>query len=285
VLRAKIYRHKIFVFGVSEALVMSLAKPNLIVITGLGRLLMREQKRRKFFFLILKNFYKTKKVVLLNKSDFRIFTAIGFSNCLLINGEGVDLKRIQEVAILERQPTNESNTNFLYAGRLLKSKNVGIIISYFDMFLQNKNESNSCNLTLVGDNDFGSSDAIDQATLNSLIVKYPSNVRVLGYQEDVRPYMRSSDVYISLSKREGLPFSVVEALALGCKCILSDVPGHKEFKNIDNVTLVRNSKDFDLAVRSMIKKSKAKVVPNLKKFSQNIICNDIIKIIDQLEDN
>ena len=48
----------------------------------------------------------------------------------------MDLKRLQELTIPEFQPLDEKDVNFLYAGRLLRSKNVDTIISYFTTFLQ-----------------------------------------------------------------------------------------------------------------------------------------------------
>ena len=95
--------------------------------------------------------------------------------------------------------------------------------------------------------------------------------------------MKASDVYISLSKREGLPFAVVEALSLGCKCILSDVPGHKEFSHVDNVTFVRNSDEFREAVKETLVNFLPSEVPDLANFSQVAISKNIIKIIRSLK--
>ena len=41
-------------------------------------------------------------------------------------------------------------------------------------------------------------------------------------------HMLDADVCISLSKGEGLPIAVLEAMYSGCFMILSDIPPHKE---------------------------------------------------------
>ena len=121
---------------------------------------------------------------------------------------------------------------------------------------------------MVGDKDFNNRDAVESQIIDEIKIKYPENVFIYGYQEDVISYMKSCNYYISLSCREGLPFTVVEALASGCFCVLSDVPGHKEFKNIDGVTLISTVKDFDKVVRNSLEHFKGRSNPNLEQFSR-----------------
>ncbi|WP_018140865.1 glycosyltransferase family 4 protein [Thioalkalivibrio sp. ALJ7] len=53
-------------------------------------------------------------------------------------------------------------------------------------------------------------------------------VRFVGRVEDVRPWLQAADVFVSPSKSEGLPNSVMEAMACGLPCVLSDIPPHRE---------------------------------------------------------
>jgi glycosyltransferase EpsD len=50
----------------------------------------------------------------------------------------------------------------------------------------------------------------------------------LGYRKDVNLINNASDLFTSSSLREGLPKSVLEAMAIGKVCILSDIRGHHE---------------------------------------------------------
>jgi L-malate glycosyltransferase len=52
-------------------------------------------------------------------------------------------------------------------------------------------------------------------------------VRFCGYREDVSPFLAAADVFVQPSRSEGLPFSVLEAMAHGVPVVGSDVGGVK----------------------------------------------------------
>lgn len=45
---------------------------------------------------------------------------------------------------------------------------------------------------------------------------------------DVRPYILASDIFALPSRREGFPGALIEAMALGVRCVLSDIPPTRE---------------------------------------------------------
>ncbi|MGA2914922.1 MAG: glycosyltransferase [Sedimentisphaerales bacterium] len=51
---------------------------------------------------------------------------------------------------------------------------------------------------------------------------------IAGYVKDIRPWLWASDFLVSGSHSEGLPNAVLEAMACGLGCILSDIPPHRE---------------------------------------------------------
>lgn len=61
------------------------------------------------------------------------------------------------------------------------------------------------------------------------------NTRVIytGRVGETRPYLAASDAYIATSKAEGMPVSVVEALAMRLPVVLSDINPHREILAID----------------------------------------------------
>jgi glycosyltransferase involved in cell wall biosynthesis len=61
------------------------------------------------------------------------------------------------------------------------------------------------------------------------------NARVIyaGRVAETRPYLAASDAYIATSKAEGMPVSVVEALAMRLPVVLSDINPHREILGIN----------------------------------------------------
>jgi glycosyltransferase involved in cell wall biosynthesis len=53
-------------------------------------------------------------------------------------------------------------------------------------------------------------------------------VKMAGHCEDPRPVYAMSDVVISTSRYEGLPYVLLEAMAAGCALVVTDVPGNRD---------------------------------------------------------
>lgn len=53
-----------------------------------------------------------------------------------------------------------------------------------------------------------------------------NRLRLLGYREDVRELLWSSDVFVFPSLQEGLPVALMEAMAAGLPCVASDIRGN-----------------------------------------------------------
>ncbi len=54
------------------------------------------------------------------------------------------------------------------------------------------------------------------------------NVKLLGYQKNVSEYLLATDLYLSTSLWEGLPYSLIEATRAGIPIVASDVVGNNE---------------------------------------------------------
>ena len=60
------------------------------------------------------------------------------------------------------------------------------------------------------------------------LVSGPDRVRFLGHREDVWRILPHLDVVWQASEYEGMPNSIMEAMAAGRPVILSDIPGHRD---------------------------------------------------------
>ncbi len=54
------------------------------------------------------------------------------------------------------------------------------------------------------------------------------DVRFPGFVDNVATYLQAADYFISASRSEGLPNTVMEALGTGLPVLLSDIPAHRE---------------------------------------------------------
>jgi glucosyl-dolichyl phosphate glucuronosyltransferase len=61
------------------------------------------------------------------------------------------------------------------------------------------------------------------------------NVVFTGFRHDVRPYLHAASALVMTSRREGLPLVILEAMACGLPCIVTDVGGNREAV-VDKVT-------------------------------------------------
>ena len=79
-----------------------------------------------------------------------------------------------------------------------------------------------------------------------------SRIEFKGIVPDVKDYLVASDYFISASYSEGLPNSVLEALAAGLPLILSDIPSHSEIVGKNYPLLFRPGDPLDLAQKMKI---------------------------------
>jgi len=59
-----------------------------------------------------------------------------------------------------------------------------------------------------------------------------------GFRYDTAAWLKRAAVFVSLSQHEGMPNTVMEAMAMRCPAVLSDIPSHRELFGDDAVLLV-----------------------------------------------
>lgn len=212
------------VFGTSEVLLtIAFGKASdILVFTGLGRLLQAGGKMSKLVRILLRLGYRGQAVISLNVDDQRYLSTLFSTEVSLINGEGYGFSE-QPLSIRPSVPLRLG-----YVGRLLRSKAV-------DQLICIAGQLEGCRLTLIGDVDFGNSDGVDPNWIQEQVYSSGGRIRHLGFVDDVKAALQDIDVVVSMSVREGLPFSVLDAIDSGCLAILSPVPGHMSFEGIEGV--------------------------------------------------
>lgn len=144
----------------------------------------------------------------------------------------------------------ENKLLFIVSGSLVERKDPLFIINNF----KNMNISDKASLILIGDGKL-----YDQCK------KYESDsIFVLGSVSNVSDYLQAADVYISASKSEGLPNSVLEAGACGLEIVLSDIPQHKEIFDgqihLAHFFELNNNIQFSYIVSQILQKQKGQFI-------------------------
>ena len=117
-----------------------------------------------------------------------------------------------------------------------------------------------------------------------------SNIAIYNFNKRILHQYLNSDIYISASKTEGFPNTIIEALCSGCLCILSNIPPHNEIKEIfPNYIFLYDLNSFnslDKTIKILFKKFKE--IPKLKiakesilYFSSKSLSQKYLKIINE----
>jgi glycosyltransferase involved in cell wall biosynthesis len=78
-------------------------------------------------------------------------------------------------------------------------------------------------------------------------------IKCWGFQKDVRPYFAAADVLVFPSYREGLPNVPLQAGAMECALIVTDINGCNEIVEHDQSGLLVQTKSIESLVHAMKK--------------------------------
>ena len=139
---------------------------------------------------------------------------------------GLPLEMINDIIpqVSDYGNLGSSNKVLLYAGRLETSKNIDKLIEATHRVIN----LYPIKLIICGDGPIRESleKQVGRLGLNAV-------VQIAGFVDSGKlwAWMKNADAFCSISDYEGLPNSVIEAMACGCPLIVSDIPAHREFLN------------------------------------------------------
>ncbi|HDU8586248.1 TPA: glycosyltransferase family 4 protein [Vibrio alginolyticus] len=193
------------------------------MVTGLGYAFQKGGVAKNLLNVLVKFLYrsalkKSKGVIFQNRDNMQVFIDEGIvpkEKCFLVNGSGVDLSHYS----LSPLP---SNPHFLLIARLLGDKGIREYVQAAKLIKQKYPEAV---FELVGPEDPSPDgiklDEVHQWT-ESGAIKYS------GATTDVRPFIEKCAIYVLPSYHEGMPRTVLEAMAMGRPILTTDVPGCRE---------------------------------------------------------
>ena len=142
------------------------------------------------------------------------------------NINGIDLdwynQSVEVMQCAEQIKGDSNDFTFVFVGRIVRDKGICELV---EAFTRLSAEYAAVQLMIVGNFE----DKLDPLPIHTReILDSCSNIILVGYQNDVRPYLAASDVLVLPSYREGFPNVILQAGAMGLPVIVSDVNGSDE---------------------------------------------------------
>lgn len=201
-------------------------------VSGLGYSFTDNRRSLSKIILIqlLKWAFKDKKsnFIFQNPDDKLIYDELKFlnsTNYVIIKGAGVDENKYRYVL-----PTEKDRIQIILAARMLKDKGVFEFIAAANL-LKEKYQ-NKARFILVGAIDLDNPAYITADELNLLCDQ--RYIVWKGYESDMKKVYEEADIACLPSYREGLPKSLIEAMAIGRPIVTTDAIGCRECVD-DNV--------------------------------------------------
>ena len=164
---------------------------------------------------------KTDSVIVMNREDAEYAEKYKLTKgkVYFTRGMGVKFRPLSGSNIRKRLNL-EDKFILTFVGELSGRKNQRFLIMQMPEILKSIPNAHLC---LVGDGD-----KREECTelINSLSLS--NSVTLLGNRQDVSDILSATDLYVSSSIIEGMPFNVLEAMSLGLVSVLSDIKGHRD---------------------------------------------------------
>ena len=163
------------------------------------------------------NFLGKPYYIFQNKNDLNEFIKLGVKeNFKLIKGSGVNHKEF-----IYSAPITKQKINITFTGRILKDKGIVDLINAVEIL--SKEIQTKVVLNIYGKIELDNPAHISQKELKKLLK--PNLIMWHGNTNDVKNFLIKSDIYCLPSYREGLPKSIIEAMAIGRPIITTNAPG------------------------------------------------------------
>lgn len=175
----------------------------------------------------------TDKLITINKEDYgraKRFKLRNNGKVYYVPGVGINLEKIQNLKVDIKQKKKELGI----------SKNIPILLSVGELNKNKNHEAVLQALSKLKDKNFiylicGRGVLKEYLERKIQELHLENKAKLLGYRSDVIKILKTADLFIFPSKREGLPVSVIEAMAAGLPVIASNVRGNRDLVKQENL--------------------------------------------------
>lgn len=216
-------------------IMLSLKKHPLVINTVHGYLFDENSNFIKKVIMILAEKFVhpvTDTILVMNSTDYEIAKKYNLykKNLYSIDGMGINASKFpfstEENKSYLREKYNIPKDDFLliYVAEFSKRKNQKFLIESLKGLISEG--YNNVKLLLLGDGVL-----LDDMKQYSKTLGIEDNIIFKGYIKEVCNYYQISDICVSSSRIEGLPFNIMEAMSTGLPVIASKIKGHIDLVN------------------------------------------------------
>lgn len=221
--------------------------------------------------------HRSDAIVTINRDDYEFAKKHLKSRIYYVPGVGIELGQWSVYKdIREEVGLKPDDFVVLVVGRLEKNKNCGTVIDAVRKVPNVK-------LVFCGDGE-------DRQMLEEKSKGLGNRVIFLGNRTDMSDVYHMADCFVMASYREGLSRSIMEAMACGLPCIVTDIRGNRD---LINKAFLFNPKDADALadkIRKVCESSeqrdmmKARNLEKIREFSFNKVVDELSKIYEEVYD-
>jgi len=185
-----------------------------------------ENKLKRKLFLGLEKFFSRLENKILASSiseQNRAISEVGYSpkKVMVFSNSILPISSISDLQIPKTWPDNY----ICSVGRPSFQKNIELML---EVLAEIKKEKDDIHLVLMGVGFH--SPNLDRVKNNIKTLGLKNNITLLEWtkREDIFNIISNAQLYISTARYEGLPYSVIESLALAKACVVSDADGNRD---------------------------------------------------------
>ena len=225
--------------------------------------------------------YFTDVLITVNKEDYNLAKRkMRAKNVEYIPGVGIELSKFQNIQVDRNNKRKELGVPetaimLLSVGEVNENKNQEIIIRA----IVNKKD---IYYVIAGDGK-----QLEDMKKLAELLGVSERILFLGYRTDVAELCKAADIYALPSKREGLPVAVLEAMASGLPCVVSNIRGNIELIDenggvlFDPNSLEKCEEAINLILKSDLEKMSGYNTEKIKMFSSETVNEIMLDIYEK----
>ena len=160
---------------------------------------------------------KANAIIANSEGGLRYWRRAGF------NGFCIAVRNITRGTVFEGdiEAAHRTRHSIICVGRLSEEKNWPMLLTVLEIVFKKFSDAH---ISILGDGPMRAE--LELQIMKSLTLQ--GRVMLPGYVTDVDARLGRSELFISLSRFEGLPNATLEAIQAGCAIVVSDISAHRE---------------------------------------------------------